>query len=272
MTIYDSSEQRATIRSTIRDGWTYRGLLALVVRRNLTIRYKRSVLGIWWTALNPMLTVAVMYLVFARLFRFATPGQPYIVYLLSGVLLITFFSQCVTQTANSILGSAAILKKVYVPPIIFPGAAGLAAACSFSLSLIPLVLVQLATGVGIPWTIVFVPFPVLLMFVFATGVGLLVAAAAIYFYDILEITNVLLQLIGYLTPSFYPISIVPERFRIFVELNPLYSYLEVFRGFMYQHTLAPLPWIGYMVASAVFALALGSWVFGISWKRLVVLL
>jgi ABC-2 type transport system permease protein len=235
-------------------------------------RYKRSTLGVWWTLLNPLLTMSVLWIVFSQFFRFEIPGDvPYVVYLLSGILLITFFSQGVIATGSSIVNSA-ILSKVYVPAEVFAVAAAVAALVNFSISLIPLLVIQIVTGVGVPWTALLVPVPAFFMLMLVAGLGLLVASAAVFFYDVLDLTAVVIQLMAYLTPTFYPISIVPDQFVPFIQANPLYSYLVVFRGFMYEGVFAPGWNFAMMILSAVVVLLLGVWVFTKSWKNLVVVL
>jgi ABC-type polysaccharide/polyol phosphate export permease len=245
-------------------------LLRLLVVRDLTVRYKRSALGLWWTLLNPLLFSGVIWLVFGQIFRFETPGVPYIVYLLSGVIWMGLFSQGVLTTGSSIVNSASILTKVSVPPEIFSFAAAIAAGANFLLSLPILILAQLAFHVGIPWTIVLVPIPLLATVVLVTGIGLLVASAAVFFFDVLDFTAVLVQLASYLTPTFYPITIIPLEVRWLVNLNPLYSYLNVFREFMYGGSFAPAWQFAYMIISAIVAFLVGVWVFNRSWKNLVV--
>lgn len=253
--------------------WNYRGLLKLLVARDLTVRYKRSTLGVWWTLLNPLLTMTVLWVVFSQFFRFEIPGDvPYIVYLLSGILLITFFSQGVIATGSSIVSSSSVLSKVYVPAEVFSMSAAVSALVNFGISLIPLLVIQLVTGAGVPWTVLLVPLPAFFMLLLVAGLGLLVASAAVYFYDVLDLTNVLTQLVGYLTPTFYPISIVPDQFLPFIYANPIYSYLAVFRGFMYEGKFSPGWTFLMMIGSSVIVLLLGVWVFTRSWKNLVVML
>lgn len=267
---YDSAQVRRPVITELQNFWRHRGLLRLLVTRDLTVRYKRSVLGVWWTLLNPLLTTAVMWLVFGKLFggRFET-GEPYIVYLLSGVLFISFFSQGVIATGAAITNSSQVLSKVYVPAEVFSFASAVAALVNFLFSLIPLLVIQLIAGVGIPWTVILVPLPAIAMLALVTGVGLLIAAAAVFFYDIMDLTRVGVQLLSYLTPTFYPISIIPERFLPFVQANPLYSYLTVFRGFVYQGEFAPWWTFVVMFGTAIGFLAAGVWVFSKSWKQLV---
>jgi ABC-type polysaccharide/polyol phosphate export permease len=271
--VYDSDRRRRPVLeefANIRSHW---GLLRLLVVRDITVRYKRSALGIWWTLLNPLLTTAVMFAVFSQIFRFQMPeNEPFVVYLLSGVILMGFFSQGVIAAGSSIVNSAGILTKVYVPPEIFALAAAIAAAVNLFINLIPLLVVQLVVGWGVPWTVVLVPLPVLALLGLVTGVGLLVAAAAVYFYDVLDLTAVILGLVGYLTPTFYPITIVPGRFRPFVEANPLYSYLLAFRSLVYLGRIPPWYVIAMVAGTSLIALSAGVYAFSRSWRRLVVLL
>jgi ABC-2 type transport system permease protein len=178
----------------------------------------------------------------------------------------------VIATGSSIVNSASVLSKVYVPAEVFSVAAAVAALVNFLISLIPLLAIQLIVGVGIPWTVFLVPIPAFFLLLFVSGLGLLVASAAVYFYDVLDLTAVLTQLVGYLTPTFYPISIVPEQFLPFIYANPLYSYLTIFRGFMYEGVFAPGWTFVMMAVSAIVVLLLGVWVFTRSWKNLVVVL
>jgi ABC-type polysaccharide/polyol phosphate export permease len=271
--VYDSDQARRPLVSELRNLWNYRGLLRLLVTRDLTVRYKRSTLGVWWTLLNPLLFMAVLWMVFGQFFRFEIPGDtPYIVYLLSGIVFMTFFSQGLIATGSSIVNSSSILTKVFVPPEVFALSSSVAALANFGISLVPLLVVQLITGVGVPWTVLLVPLPALCMLMLVAGLGLLVASAAVFFYDVLDLTAVGVQIITYLTPTFYPISIVPDQFVPVVQANPLYSFLLVFRGFVYEGVFAPGWAFAVMIVTAVGFLLLGAWVFARSWKSLVILI
>jgi ABC-type polysaccharide/polyol phosphate export permease len=270
--IYDSDQQRTPLVTEFRNLWDFRGLLRLLVARDLTMRYKRSALGVWWTLLNPLLTMSVLWIVFSQFFRFQIPDVPFAVYLLSGVLLVTFFGQGVNATGAAMVNNAAVLSKVYVPAEVFAFSSGAAAAANLTVSLVPLLIIQIVTGVGVPWTVFLVPIPAIFLLGFTVGVGLLVAAAAVYFYDVLDLTGVFIQLASYLVPTFYPIAIVPEHFRWLIHINPLYSYLRVFRGFVYEGAFAPGWNFAVMIISGIVVLVAGVWVFSRSWKNLVVLL
>ncbi|HEX9890145.1 MAG TPA: ABC transporter permease [Nitriliruptorales bacterium] len=269
---YDSDAPRRPLVTELRNVIAFRGLIRLMVMRDLTVRYKRSVLGVWWTILQPLLTSAVMWLVFSQIFGEGVSEVPFAVYLVSGVLFMTAFAQGVQSTGSAIVDSRGVLAKVRVPAEVFSFSAAVAALANFAITLIPLLAIQLIAGVGIPWTIVLVPIPALALLCAMAGIGMLVAAAAVYFYDVLNLTGVITQLIMYLTATFYPLEIVPDRFVIFVELNPMYSYLTTFRAFVYGGTFPELWQFAYMVGSALFILMLGVWAFSRAWRNLVVLL
>jgi ABC-type polysaccharide/polyol phosphate export permease len=265
---YDSDAPRRPILDPFRNMWANRSLINLLVGRDLTLRYKRSVLGVWWTVLNPLLTTAVYWIVFSAIFtRTAGTEAPFVVYLLSGTLLISvFFSQGAIAGGSSLMSARSILSKIRVPGEVFASTAALAAAVNFLIGLVMLAIIQLVTGWGVPWTVVLVPIPTLAMLCLVTGFGMLIAAAAIHFYDVLDFVRVLLQMAIWLVPTFYPIEMVPENLQALIRANPLYSYLVVFRGFMYEGHFAPTWNFVYMGASAIVMLMIGVWVFSRSWK------
>jgi len=269
---YDSDQSRRPVVSEIANLRRYGGLLALLVKRDLTVRYKRSMLGVWWTLLNPLLTVGVMWAVFSTVFRFEIPGDiPYVVYVLSGVMLITFFSQGVVASGSSIVDSAGILSKVYVPAEVFAVAPALAALVNFGINVVLLLVVQLIAGVGIPLTAVMALIPLVFLAMLVAGLGMMVASLAVAYRDVLDVVGVLLTLAMYATPGFYPVTIIPDRFLIFIQINPLYSYLEVFRGLIYGGSLAPGWMWAVMISTSCAALLGGAWIFSRSWRRLAVL-
>lgn len=267
-TVYDSARRSRLLVTELTNFWDYRRLIRILVTRDVLARYKRSILGVWWTLLNPLLTMTVIWLVFSRIFRFAVgvSGVPYVIYLLAGVILLIFFQQAVEAVASSIVINADVLTKVYVPPEMFCVSAGIAAAINLLLSAIPLVIFQLVLGVGVPWTILLVPLPVLALLCLSVGFGLFVAAIAIRFPDMLDFNRVILVMIGYLTPTFYPILIVPRALRRVIEFNPVYHDLVLFRNLIYGGTLSS--WQTWLAAcgSGLIALSVGLWVFARSWR------
>lgn len=266
--VYDSAARSPLLFTELRNLWTYRRLLRLLVQRDVLARYKRSLLGVWWTLLNPLLTMSVLWLVFSHLFRFrnAISGVPYVIYVLSGVLIVLFFQQGVDMVSSSIVQNTGVLKKVYVPAELFSLSAGLAAAVNLAFGLIPLLIFQVVLGVGIPWTALLVPLPALALLCLVVGAGLLVASLAVRFNDVLDFNRVILMLIGYFTPSFYPIAVVPSAIRQFFDFNPVYQDLNLFRNLIYVGSLSTWqPWVA-AFGSGLIVLCAGLWVFARGWR------
>jgi ABC-type polysaccharide/polyol phosphate export permease len=269
---YDSARRRRPLLDEARNIHSYRGLVGLLVHRNLIVGYKRSILGVWWTLLDPLLTMVVMWGVFSTVFRVSTGGVPYVVYLLSGIIVFRFFEQGVLAVGASLMQSAPVLSRIYVPAETFSLAAAAAAAVTFLLSLGPLLVIQLAHGIGIPWTLALLPLPALALLALVMGAGLALASAAVRYYDFYDFAAVGLRLLGFLTPTFYPVDALSAKARLIVELNPLYSYLLVFRSLIYQGALAP--WWAWLTVGGTSAAALvaGVWLFSRSWPRTVAML
>jgi ABC-type polysaccharide/polyol phosphate export permease len=266
--VYDSARRSPLLVTELANFWSYRALIRLLVLRDVLARYKRSLLGVWWTLLNPLLTMSVMWLVFSHVFRLAVgvSGVPYVIYLLSGVILLIFFQQGVEMVASSIVTNTDVLRKLYVPAEVFSLSAALAAAFNLALSVIPLLIFQVILGVGIPWTIVLVPLPVLALLCLVLGMGLMVAAIAVRFHDMLDFNRLLLMLIYFMTPVFYPVAIVPAAMRHVIELNPVYHDLNLFRSLIYLGTLSS--WQTWLAAfgSGIIVLAAGLWIFAKGWR------
>lgn len=271
--LYDSAARLAPVRGALGDLYEYRALVRLLVTRDLTVRYKRSLLGVTWTVLNPLLTSLVMWIVFNHLFHASIPGRiPYLVYLLAGVLAVTYFQQGVSMTAASLTSSASMLTKVYVPPVVFAFSAACGGAINFLFGLVPLFVFQLWFGVGVAWTAIAIPIPLLFMLAMVAGIGLFLSTFAIRFDDVLNLINVLLMLIGYLTPTFFPITIIPVHFRRFFYLNPMYSYVVVFRFLEYGGARPTLLSFAIVGATGIVGFSVGLVVFVRRWPKVAALL
>ena len=271
--VYDSAATSRSVGAALADVFARRGLVRLLITREITLRYKRSVLGVWWTLLNPLLSSVVLWVVFNNIFRFSIPGRaPYIVYLLSGVTVGTLFSQGVLAVGGSLVANAGLLSKVFVPAEIFAIATASASLVNAFAALIPLLVLQLALGVGIPLTAPLVLVPLVLLFMFVTGLGLIVAVFASEYRDIFDVTAFFVTLLGFMTPTFYPVSVFPAHLRVYLHLNPIYNYLVLVRQTIYEGKLGePLTW-GAAVLTTVVALALGLTVMARTRQRVALLL
>jgi ABC-type polysaccharide/polyol phosphate export permease len=251
----------------------YAQLIRLLVGRELTLRYKRSVIGIGWTLLNPMLTSFVLWVVFSFVFASKLPGtQQYAPYLMAGILLNSFFSQGVTLSAESIANNGPVLTKIYVPPQVFPISTAMAGLVNFFIGMIPLGVVCLISGQNIAWTMPLVLIVGVCLALLTAGIGLTLSILYIRFDDSRNIVNVMLMILMYFTPVFYPISILSERLQKIIVLNPLTSYLDVFRWAFSNNAVVTLSdWI-YMISTSLISIGIGTFVFKRYWPRTVAML
>jgi len=233
----------------------YRDLVWTLVARDLKVRYRRSAIGFLWTMLQPLLTMLVLQMVFANLFRFQVDN--YSVFALSGILFWNFFSQSIVASMNSLRGNASLLGKMPVPKVVFPLATVLAGVVNLLLALVPLFAIVIATGHSVRASILFLPVSIALAALFTLGAGLLLSPLAVFFHDVVELVGVAMTLLMYLTPVFYPMTIVPERWRWVVRFNPLRSVLEVFRDPIYLGKVPPLSHLSVVVVIVVLALVIG---------------
>jgi ABC-type polysaccharide/polyol phosphate export permease len=244
----------------------YRDLVQALVVRDLKVRYRRSTLGFLWTMLQPLLTMLVMQVAFATIFRFELANYP--VYVLAGVLFWNFFSQTITTSMNSLRGNAGLLKKLPLPREVFPLATVLSGVVNLLLALVPLLGILVVTGHPLTPALLFIPVAVLIAAIFTLGAGLLLSPLAVFFHDTVEMVTVMLGLLFYLTPVMYPLTILPEKVLWLVRFNPLRSILEVFRDPIYFGKIPPLSHLSVAFGLAVLVLFVGAVVFRRSSSRI----
>jgi ABC-type polysaccharide/polyol phosphate export permease len=237
----------------------YRFLLWQLIQRDFKSKYKRSVLGILWTLLNPLLTMMVLTIVFSNLFRFDIPNFP--VYLLSGQIIFGFFSESTNTSMGSIIGGGSMIKKIYIPKYIFPLSRVLSSLVNLLLALLAFLLVAGITRSPIYWTIVLLPIPLFYTFLFSLGVGMFLSAATVFFRDLSYLYGIVLTAWTYLTPIFYPATIIPENLRFILTLNPMAHFIQYFRNVALYGTLPDL-WQNIVCLScSCVALLLGTYAF-----------
>jgi ABC-type polysaccharide/polyol phosphate export permease len=248
-------------------------LIRLLVGRELTLRYKRSVIGIGWTLLNPMLTSFILWAVLSFVFASRLPnGDQFAPYLMAGILLNTFFNQSLMISAESIASNSSVLTKIYVPPQIFPISVALAGLVNFFIGLIPLAIVVYISGQTIALTFPLVILVGFFLTLLVAGLGLSLSLLFIRFDDTKNIVSVALLILTYLTPVIYPISVLSKRMQRIVNLNPLTSYLDCFRWAFSQNATATLnDWL-YMSVTGIFAILFGTYIFKKFWPRTVAML
>lgn len=244
----------------------YRDLVLALVSRELKVRYRRSAIGFTWTMLQPLLMMLVLQVVFSALFRFQLVNYP--VYAMAGILFWNFFSQSIVASMNSLRGNAQLLKKVPVPKAVYPISTVVSGVINLVFALVPLMLILVFTGHPLTPALLFLPVAILLAGLFTLGAGLLLSPLAAFFSDTVEMITVLLSVLMYLTPIFYPKDIVPESMRWIVRFNPLRSILEVFRDPIYYGKVPPLSHLTVSVLITLIALAVGALAFRQSSDRI----
>jgi len=230
---YDSSALSNPAVEELKEVWNYRNLIYQLTRRDILTRYKRSVLGIAWTMLNPLGMMLVLTIAFSEIFRFETEYS-YASYVLSGLMVWNFFSQTSTASMVNLVWGGGLLHRIYVPRTSFALAAVLTGVINFLISIIPLLIVMLISNVPIRLTILFFPIPLLPLACFSLGVGMLISTFAVYFPDVVEMYSIAILGWMYLTPIIYPETILPDSYRFWItHLNPLYYLVKVFRDVVY---------------------------------------
>jgi len=237
----------------------YKHLLRLMVKRDFVSRYRKSVLGVLWSLLHPLMMMLVLTAVFSFLFDREIENFP--VYLLSGLILYEFINESTTMAMNSIINNEGIIKKVYVPKYIFPLSKVISSLIQLGFSCLALVAVMIITGAPFKITMLLIPIPIVYTFIFAFGVAMLLAAMAVFFRDLMYLHSVLMRMLMFATPIMYPIDALPERLLPFMALNPLYHFIDYFRNLVLQGTI-PGVWDNVVCLSfAMVALCVGIYVF-----------
>jgi len=202
----------------------YRFLIRQLVARDFKTKYKRSVLGMFWSFLNPLLTMLVQYFVFSTIFKSDIPN--FAAYLIIGTVIFNFFSEACGMALGSIVGNASLITKVYMPKYIYPLTRVMSSVVNLAISLIPMLIVCVITGVQFQKSAVLSIFFFLCVIIFSLGLGLLLSASMVFFRDTQFLWGVLSMIWMYATPIFYPESILPDNFKIILQVNPLYHFLK----------------------------------------------
>ena len=246
----------------------YRELLYQLVMRDIKLKYRRSYLGYLWSVLNPLLLMCVVSAVFSQMFSRNIPNFP--AYLICGQIMYNFMGDATREAMASILGNAALLKKIYVPKYIFTVSRVTSTLVTTFFSFVALFVVLVFTGVPLRPTAFLCFVPVLQVYIFSIGIGLFLAQAAVFFRDIQYIYSVVLMAWMYLTPIFYNIEILPDwLFPIVKYFNPMYNYVTQLRLILLSGQVPPISMILTGLAWGGIALIFGIWAFLLSKDKLI---
>ena len=255
------------VRQTgLRELFDYRQLVALLVVRELKVRYKRSVFGLLWTMLNPLLLMIVYTVVFSTIMP--VPQKNFSIFLLSALLPWLFFQTSVIQGLNSVLTNQELIRKVRVPQTVFPLSVVGSNLVNFALSMVPLFLLMIFLRQPLTRALLFLPVGILLLTLFTSGVTLVLATFTVFFRDVKHLAEVVLQMMMYLSPIFYDLSSLGESktwwyrlFKTFLALNPLSYLITLIREPVYYGRLPQLQTIGIAAGMSLFSLAIGYRIF-----------
>ncbi len=212
---YDSSDHGFYALDELKEVIHFRNLIGQLIRRDVTARYKRSVLGVGWTMLNPLGMMLVLTLAFSKILRFDIPAYP--TFVLSGLLAWGFFAQTTTASMVNFVWGGGLLSRIYIPRSSFALAAIGTGLVNLGLSLVPMLIVMIIEGSAITPALLFLPVPVLLLVCFSLGIGLLISTWAIYFPDVAEMFQIVLTAWMYITPIIYSAAMLPEQMRFWLE-------------------------------------------------------
>jgi lipopolysaccharide transport system permease protein len=211
--------------------WSHRELLYFLVWRDISIRYKQTILGWAWAILHPLLMMMIFTLIFGRFAKIEPPhGIPYPVFVFAGLIPWTLFSQGLTQSAMSLVNQQQLLTKVYFPRLFVPVAAACVFLVDLLVSLVIYALMLWYYGVTPSWGVVWLPFLIAMTLVATLGYGVMLAALTVFYRDFKHIIQFLVQILMFLTPVVYPVEYVGARWRLILSLNPIFGILNAYRS------------------------------------------
>jgi len=222
--------EAAGVQLNLGELWRFRELLYFLTLRDIKVRYKQTLMGVAWVIIQPLLTVLIFTLVFNRFVRLDAGSLPYPLFALCGLLLWLFFANAVTNSTHSLVSNANLITKVYFPRMFIPAASVGAGLVDLSVAFLLLVLLLFYYGVALSLQILMLPVFVLMMALLALGVGLLAAAVTVKYRDLRHALPFIIQLWMFASPVIYPISVVPQRWKWLVMINPVAGIIEGFRA------------------------------------------
>jgi len=255
------------IKSFLKNYIKFQPLLRELVKRDLKVRYRHSVLGILWTVLNPLLNMLVMTFVFSNIFKMEI--ENFALYVMIGNVVFAFASESTAASMNSIVWNASLIKKVYIPKYMFPLSNIISALVNFGFSFLALLLVMLFTGAGFYATIITIWIPLIYLMIFCYGVGLFLCSINVFFRDMSHLYGVFITVWMYASAVFYPVSILSEELAVVVEVNPLYHFISFFRSIIMEGYFPSITQNLVCLAWSMGALLVGGAFFGKMQKKFI---
>jgi len=209
--------------------WEYREVLFALVGKELKVRYKQTAIGVSWVVLQPVITMVLFTAIFGRMAKMPSDGVWYPVFSFSALLPWTYFAQAVTRSGGALVGNASLVSKIYFPRIMLPLSTVVAPVVDLALSLVVLFGLLVYAGIPLTWKLITLPVFILVAMLTALGISLFVSAANVKYRDVGHAIPFVMQIWMFLSPIVYPVSLVPERWRLLYSLNPMVGVIEGFR-------------------------------------------
>jgi lipopolysaccharide transport system permease protein len=241
--------------------WDYRELLLFLAWRDIKVRYKQTALGAAWAVIQPFFTMVVFSLFFGRLAKMPSDGLPYPVFAYAALVPWTFFANGLAQSADSLVGSANLIRKVYFPRLAIPIATVLAGVVDFAIAFIVLLVLMIVYGVSPTYNVVWLPLFLLLALVTALGVGLWLSALNVQYRDVRYVVPFIVQFWLFATPIAYPSSLLSDPWKTLYGLNPMAGVVEGFRWALVGSSAAPGPMVAVSAVAAIAILVSGAYYF-----------
>lgn len=240
-----------TFAEDVADIWAHRELLMVLVRREISVRYRQAVIGLLWVILQPLLTTAIFTTVFVFFVRIPTQEQSYPLFAFAGLAVWQYFNRVVTEGGGSLIANSALITKVSFPRLIIPLVPPLAAALDSLVAISALIVIAIVMGASVSWTIVFTPLVIAAVGLFGYAIALWVAPMNAVYRDIGIALPSIMQVAMYMSPIVYPASLVPERIRWLYELNPIAVMVNTMRWVVLGTNAPPIAGLGLFVALAI---------------------
>lgn len=229
--------------------------------RDVETRYKHSLLGLYWAIINPLVTAAIFGFVFGVIFHATSKPIPYVVYLLSGLTFWNFFTNGLMSATVSVSGNAALLAKIYFPRVVLPTASILARLIDLGFSALVLVVFIALYRVPVHWSLIFIPFVLLIQIGFTLGIGFIVASLNVLYRDVTQLVGLLLMAWFYFSPIMYRLAAVPASIRTYLLLNPMGATIEAERNLLFVGHLRHPHYLDASVVSTAIVLWVGYKIF-----------
>lgn len=262
----DISPSTGLLDLKLKDVWRYRDLLLLLVRRDFVAVYKQTILGPIWFLIQPLLTTLIFTIVFGKIAKIPTDGIPPLLFYLSGITFWNYFADCVNATSDTFTKNASIFGKVYFPRIIVPISVISSNLVKFAIQFVLLLgfwiyfFVQGGTF-QINVNLLLLPFLILLMAGLGLGIGMIISSLTTKYRDLKFLTSFGVQLLMYASPVIYPVSNLPEKYKIFILANPMTSIIETFRYAALGKGNFSLIHLSYTTVVVIFVLVVGTIIF-----------